>query len=102
MSWLSNFVLPKIRAVVARKEVPDNLWDKCPRCGHMLLDPRRRLAMLFDDGVYNRIELPKTVLDPLKFRDRKRYLDRLKESHAKAGPANDAIVVAHGTIGGIA
>ncbi len=122
MSWLTNFVLPKIRAVVAKKEVPDNLWDKCPRCGqmlfhreleanlyvchacgfHMRLDPKRRLAMLFDDGAYNRIELPKTVLDPLKFRDRKRYLDRLKESHAKAGPANDAIVVAHGTIGGIA
>jgi acetyl-CoA carboxylase carboxyl transferase subunit beta len=122
MSWLTNFVLPKIRAVVAKKEVPDNLWDKCPRCGqmlfhreleanlyvchacgfHMRLDPKRRLAMLFDDGVYNRIELPKTILDPLKFRDRKRYVDRLKESHAKAGQGNDAIVVAHGKIGGIA
>jgi acetyl-CoA carboxylase carboxyl transferase subunit beta len=122
MSWLTNFVLPKIRAVVTKKDVPDNLWDKCPRCGqmlfhreleanlyvchacgfHMRLDPKRRLAMLFDDGVYNRIELPKTILDPLKFRDRKRYVDRLKESHAKAGQGNDAIVVAHGKIGGIA
>jgi acetyl-CoA carboxylase carboxyl transferase subunit beta len=122
MSWLTNFVLPKIRAVVTKKEVPDNLWDKCPRCGqmlfhreleanlyvchacffHMRLDPKRRLAMLFDDGVYNRIELPKTILDPLKFRDRKRYVDRLKESHAKAGQGNDAILVAHGKIGGIA
>jgi acetyl-CoA carboxylase carboxyl transferase subunit beta len=36
MSWLTNFVLPKIRAVVAKKEMPDNLWDKCPRCGQML------------------------------------------------------------------
>jgi acetyl-CoA carboxylase carboxyl transferase subunit beta len=122
MSWLTNFVLPKIRAVVTKKDVPDNLWDKCPRCGqmlfhreleanlyvchacgfHMRLDPKRRLAMLFDDGVYNRIELPKTILDPLKFRDRKRYVDRLKESHAKAGQGNDAIVVAHGKVGGIA
>ncbi|HEX3499019.1 MAG TPA: acetyl-CoA carboxylase, carboxyltransferase subunit beta [Stellaceae bacterium] len=122
MSWLTNFVLPKIRAVVTKKEVPDNLWDKCPRCGqmlfhreleanlyvchacgyHMRLDPQRRLAMLFDDGAYTRIELPKTVVDPLKFRDRKRYVERLKESTAKSGPGNDAIVVAHGKIGGVA
>jgi acetyl-CoA carboxylase carboxyl transferase subunit beta len=121
MSWLTNFVLPKIRAVVTKKEVPDNLWDKCPRCGqmlfhreleanlfvchacgfHMRLDPQRRLAMLFDEGEFTRIELPKIVVDPLKFRDRKRYVDRLKESHAKAGAGNDAIVVAHGKIGGV-
>ena len=122
MSWLTNFVLPKIRAVVTKKEVPDNLWDKCPRCGqmlfhreleanlfvchacafHMRLDPQRRLAMLFDDGEFTRIELPKTIADPLRFRDRKRYADRLKEAHAKAAAGSDAIVVAHGTIGGIA
>jgi acetyl-CoA carboxylase carboxyl transferase subunit beta len=123
MSWLTNFVLPKIRAVVAKKDVPDNLWHKCPRCGqmlfhreleanlhvchacshHMRVDAKRRLAMLFDDGAFTRIELPKTVVDPLKFRDRKRYVDRLKESQAKSGSAsNDAIVVAHGTIGGAA
>jgi acetyl-CoA carboxylase carboxyl transferase subunit beta len=126
MSWLTNFVLPKIRAVVAKKEVPDNLWDKCPRCGqmifhreleanlyvcqhcghHMRLDPRRRLGMLFDEGAYTTIELPKTVADPLKFRDRKRYADRLKESQgvsATAGNAqgSDALLVAHGTIGGV-
>ena len=122
MSWLTNFVLPKIRAVVTKKEVPDNLWDKCPRCGqmlfhreleanlfvchacafHMRLDPQRRLAMLFDDGEFTRIELPKTIVDPLRFRDRKRYADRLKEAHAKAAAGSDAIVVAHGTIGGVA
>jgi acetyl-CoA carboxylase carboxyl transferase subunit beta len=126
MSWLTNFVLPKIRAVVAKKEVPDNLWDKCPRCGqmifhreleanlyvcqhcghHMRLDPRRRLGMLFDEGAYTTIELPKTVADPLKFRDRKRYADRLKESQgvsATAGNAqgSDALLVAHGMIGGV-
>jgi acetyl-CoA carboxylase carboxyl transferase subunit beta len=32
MSWLSNYVLPKIRRAVGRKEVPDNLWHKCPAC----------------------------------------------------------------------
>jgi acetyl-CoA carboxylase carboxyl transferase subunit beta len=122
MSWLTNFVLPKIRAVVAKKDMPDNLWQKCPRCGQMLfhreleanfyvchacshhlrLDARRRLAMLFDEGEFSRIELPKTVVDPLKFRDRKRYADRLKESQAKNGQTGDAIIVAHGKLGGIA
>src|SRR5258708_12958420 len=84
------------------RELEANLYV-CHACGfHMRVDPKRRLARLFDDGIYNRIELPKTILDPLKFRDRKRYVDRLKESHAKAGQGNDAIVVAHGKVGGIA
>jgi acetyl-CoA carboxylase carboxyl transferase subunit beta len=122
MNWLTNFVLPKIRAVVAKKDVPDNLWHKCPNCGQMLfhrelesnlfvcgscghhlrLSPERRLALLFDEAHYHRIELPKPVVDPLKFRDRKRYAERLKEAQAKNGAARDALVVAHGTIGGIA
>ncbi len=120
-NWLTNFVLPKIRAVVAKKDVPDNLWHKCPNCGQMLfhrdleaslfvcgscghhlrLPPERRLAMLFDDGRYAAIELPKAVQDPLKFRDRKRYTERLKEAQAKSGAARDALVVAHGTVGGL-
>jgi acetyl-CoA carboxylase carboxyl transferase subunit beta len=55
--------------------------------------------MMFDDGQYNRIELPAAVTDPLKFRDIKRYTDRLKESRAKTGE-EDAIIVAHGLMGG--
>ncbi len=124
MNWLTNFVLPKIRAVVAKKEVPDNLWHKCPACGQMLfhreleanlyvcgscghhlrISPEKRLALLFDDGKYTIIELPKVIADPLKFRDRKRYGDRLKEAQgAKSGmPNRDAALVAHGTIGGVA
>jgi acetyl-CoA carboxylase carboxyl transferase subunit beta len=122
MNWLTNFVLPKIRAVVAKKDVPDNLWHKCPNCGQMLfhrdleaslfvcgscghhlrLPPERRLALLFDDGRYTLIELPKAIVDPLKFRDRQRYTDRLKEAQAKAGSPRDALVVAHGTLGGVA
>jgi len=120
MSWLSNFVLPKIRAVVAKKEVPDNLWDKCPKCEqmlfhreleqnlfvchncghHMRLDAKRRMAMLFDEGEFTRIELPRPVQDPLKFRDRKRYADRLKEAQARPCGSADALMVAHGRIGG--
>jgi len=123
MNWLTNFVLPKIRAVVAKKEVPDNLWHKCPSCGQMLfhreleanlyvcgscghhlrISPEKRLALLFDDGKYTIIELPKVIADPLKFRDRKRYGDRLKEAQgAKTAPNRDAALVAHGTVGGVA
>jgi acetyl-CoA carboxylase carboxyl transferase subunit beta len=122
MNWLTNFVRPKIRALVAKdsKDVPENLWQKCgaceqmifhreleanlrvcPHCGHhMRLDAKRRLAMMFDGGEYTRIELPKTVIDPLRFRDRKRYSDRLKDSQSQTGEP-DAAIVAHGTIGGM-
>ncbi len=121
MNWLTNFVLPKIRAVVTKKEVPENLWQKCSNCGQMLfrrdldanlqvcsncsahlrMGPEQRLAMLFDDGDFTTIELPKPIADPLRFRDLKRYSDRLKEAQAKAGGARDAMFVAHGTIAGL-
>ncbi|MBP2292225.1 acetyl-CoA carboxylase, carboxyltransferase subunit beta [Azospirillum rugosum] len=119
MNWLTNYVRPKIRALYARKEVPDNLWHKCPSCEamlfhrdleenlnvcqhcgfHMRLEPVKRLASMFDDGEYQSIELPKTVVDPLKFRDQKRYTDRLKEAQSKT-TRHDAIVVGSGLIGG--
>ncbi|HVJ54609.1 MAG TPA: acetyl-CoA carboxylase, carboxyltransferase subunit beta [Aliidongia sp.] len=120
MSWLTNVVLPRIRAVVSKREVPDNLWTKCPACGqmlfqrelernlhvchacghHMRIDAKQRLTVLFDEGEFTRIELPKPVLDPLRFRDSKRYTDRLKEAQGKHGAGSDAIQVAHGKIGG--
>ena len=120
MSWLTNFVRPKIRGWVGKKDVPENLWHKCPGCDqmifhreleahlhvcphcghHMRLDARRRLKMLYDEGEYQRVELPKPAPDPLKFRDRKRYTDRLKEAQNATGEP-DAIIVAHGNIGGM-
>ncbi len=121
MSWLTTIVLPKIRAVVTTKrEVPDNLWTKCPKCSQMLfrreleknlevchacghhlrIDGKARLHLMFDQGDYQRIDLPKPLVDPLKFRDRKRYVDRLKEAHAAHGPNSDAIILGHGKIGG--
>lgn len=119
MNWITNSVLPKIKALVQPRDVPDNLWIKCGGCGemifhrnleenhqvcpncqhHMRMNAETRMEMLFDDHSFNRIELPKPVLDPLKFRDRKRYTDRLKEAQAKTG-ADDAIIVAHGKMGG--
>ncbi|MDP6788234.1 MAG: acetyl-CoA carboxylase, carboxyltransferase subunit beta [Rhodospirillales bacterium] len=120
MNWLTNFVRPKLRELVGQKELPDNLWHKCTGCGemifhrdlekslrvcehcghHMRLPAPVRLKMLFDDGAYDVIELPETVIDPLRFRDRKRYSERLKDARAKTG-GSDALTVAHGTMGGI-
>jgi acetyl-CoA carboxylase carboxyl transferase subunit beta len=120
MNWLTNYVRPKIKALVGKTDVPENLWDKCPsctkmifhrdleanarvcpHCGHHLrLGAKRRLELMFDDGAYTRIELPKSPADPLRFRDRKRYTDRLKEAQAKSGE-QDAAIVAHGRIGGL-
>jgi acetyl-CoA carboxylase carboxyl transferase subunit beta len=122
MSWLTNFVLPKIRAAVGRKTVPDNLWHKCPgceqmlfyreleanlqvcrNCGHHLrIGAAQRLKILFGDGEFTRIELPKTIVDPLKFRDRRRYADRLREGQAALGAGSDSVIVAHGQINGFA
>ena len=120
MNWLTNFVRPKIRALVRKTDVPENLWEKCDACEqmifrrdleinsyvcqhcdfHMRLDPKARLASLFDDGDYQRIELPKAPLDPLKFRDSKRYTERLKTAQSKTGE-DDAVIVAHGKMDGM-
>src|SRR5579875_3120565 len=108
MSWLSNYVLPKIRRAVGRKEVPDNLWHKCPACEQMLFHRElaanlnvcrhcghhlrigavTRLNLLFDDGLWTRVELPQPPAE------------RLREAQAVYGPGSDAVVVAHGRIGG--
>ncbi len=120
MNWLTNFVRPKIRALVRKPDIPEHLWEKCPSCEqmifhrdlepnnfvcqhcdfHMRLDGTTRLKGLFDDGEFQRIELPKAPVDPLKFRDSKRYIERLKEAQSRTGES-DAVIVAHGTMGGI-
>ena len=120
MSWLSEFVRPKIRTLLGRREVPDNLWHQCPSCQqmifsreleagkkvcphcgfHMRATAAERLAWTFDEGSYTRIDLPKAVPDPLRFRDQKKYVDRLKEARDST-KLDDAMLVAHGTIGGV-
>lgn len=119
MSWLSEFVRPKIRALVGGNDVPDNLWHKCPSCEqmlfhreleehlhvchacghHMRISAKQRLEVLFDDGAFTRVDLPAVTPDPLKFRDSRRYTDRLKDAQSKSGE-REAILVGHGTIGG--
>lgn len=120
MNWLSNIFRPRVRSLVGdQKEVPDNLWQKCPSCEgmlfyrdleeahdvcyhcnhHLRLTVKKRLALMFDDGQYENLPLPKVAYDPLKFKDRKKYVDRIKESQAKTG-LKEAITVAKGKIGG--
>ena len=119
MSWLTNYVLPKIRALT-RKDVPDNLWRKCPSCEQMLfhrelaqhldvchhcghhfrIGSTARFKLLFDDGAFEKVETPKVAPDPLRFRDSKRYTDRLREAQAALGAGSDAVAIAQGRIGG--
>lgn len=119
MSWLTDVVRPKIRTLLGQREVPDNLWRQCPACQQMIFhkDLERnlkvcthcgfhmrgtaveRLGWTFDEAAYTRIELPKAPADPLRFRDQKRYADRLREAREATG-LDDALVVGHGLIGG--
>ncbi len=120
MNWLTNLVRPKIRALVGAKEVPDNLWQKCNGCGQMLFQKdveantqvcplcgyhfriaiKRRLQMMYDGGQYQITPVPPVPVDPLKFKDKKRYSDRLRDANAK-GHTHDAILVTEGKIDGM-
>src|SRR5215213_4536423 len=119
MNWISEWALPKIKTLFgASREVPENLWHKCPACEQMVfhrdleraqhvcpncghhwrIGARQRLDYTFDPD-WQRIELPKAPTDPLRFRDQRRYADRLREAQVRSGQ-EDAVVVAHGTIEG--
>ena len=121
MNWLKNIVRPKLKQLVGgQKEIPDNLWNKCPSCEemifhrdleknlrvcshcgyHLRIGSAERLRMLFDNGEFQSIDLPEASADPLKFRDRRKYTDRLKEAQTKTG-LKDALTVAYGTMGGL-
>jgi acetyl-CoA carboxylase carboxyl transferase subunit beta len=120
MNWITNFVRPRINSMLGRRDMPENLWIKDPESGemvfhkeleanqyvvpssghHMKISARARLNAFFDDGKYDLVETPKVAVDPLKFRDEKRYVDRLKEARAKTG-LEDAILSGLGTIEGL-
>ncbi|MFZ5708622.1 MAG: acetyl-CoA carboxylase, carboxyltransferase subunit beta [Pseudomonadota bacterium] len=118
MNWITNYVRPKINSLFSRREVPENLWTKCPECGtmlfhreladnlnvcsncdhHMPISPRERFAALFDGGVFAEVKVPEPLADPLHFRDQKKYPDRLKAAQKETG-AKDAMLVAEGEMG---
>ena len=122
MNWIKNFVRPKIRSILGvKRDVPENMWIKDPDTGqmvfyrdleanqfvmpgsgfHMRMAPQQRLASMFDGGTYETIALPQVAADPLKFRDERRYLDRIREARQKTG-AEDAILAGSGTLDGLA
>ncbi|MDE2181784.1 MAG: acetyl-CoA carboxylase carboxyltransferase subunit beta [Alphaproteobacteria bacterium] len=120
MNWLTNFVRPRIKGLmsaVQTNQTPDNLWRKCsacgemifhrdlaaalnvcPQCGHHLrIGPKERFEATFDAGSFEELVTPEVPADPLRFRDEKRYSDRLKDARAKTGRI-EAIAAARGTI----
>src|SRR5205809_7565819 len=119
MNWISNVVRPKIRSFLKR-ETPENLWVKCPESGqlvfykdleanlyvvpgsgyHMRIPVDARLKALYDDRAWTNLPTPEVPLDPLRFRDMKRYTDRLKENRAKTGTA-DAVRLSTGRLEGM-
>jgi acetyl-CoA carboxylase carboxyl transferase subunit beta len=116
MNWISEVVRPKIKTLFKR-ESPENLWIKCPETGqmvfhkdveangwvipgsnyHLRLDATQRLKMMFDSGTWLDVPLPQVAVDPLKFRDEKRYTDRLKDARAKTG-LQDAFKIGFGRV----
>jgi acetyl-CoA carboxylase carboxyl transferase subunit beta len=118
MNWISNYVRPKINSLFSRREVPENLWTKCPECGtmlfhreladnlnvctncnhHMAITPRARFAALFDGGIFSEVKVPEPITDPLQFRDQKKYPDRMKAAQKSTGE-KEAMLVAEGEIG---
>src|SRR4051812_32718556 len=119
MNWITNVVRPKIRNIL-RREVPENLWIKCPETGqlvfykdveankfvipssnyHMRISPAARLKTIFDNETWFDIAVPQVTTDPLKFRDERRYSDRLKDARTKTG-LNDAIKLGFGKLDGL-
>jgi acetyl-CoA carboxylase carboxyl transferase subunit beta len=120
MNWISNVVRPKLRSFLNRRESPENLWIKCPDTGqlvfykdveanqfvipssnyHMRISAPMRLKSMFDNGEYEDIAVPEVAIDPLRFRDERRYADRLKDARTKTG-LQDAVKLGFGKLEGL-
>jgi acetyl-CoA carboxylase carboxyl transferase subunit beta len=117
MSWLS-----RVRSGIPflpKRQTQDTLWHKCTKCGTMVflkewednqrvcprcdfhdrIGPKQRFRYMFDDEQYTLIPTPEVREDPLKFRDTKRYTDRIKDARAKTGE-RDALLNARGKVDG--
>lgn len=117
MNWINNVVRPKIQDMLSKREMPDNLWVKCPESGqmvfhkdlvsnqyvvpvsdyHMRMSSKERLKHFFDDGAYEKITIEEVAHDPLKFRDEKKYTDRIKDARTKT-EMDDAVLAGVGKI----
>src|SRR6056297_3076547 len=115
MNWITNYVRPKINSIFSRREMPEHLWTKCDECGtmlfhrelsenqnvctncdhHMPITARERFKGLFDGGIFTEVTVPAPVVDPLHFKDQKKYPDRMKAAVKKTGE-KEAMLVAEG------
>src|SRR5690349_9810590 len=120
MNWITNVVRPRIKGLLTRRDVPENMWVKCPETGqlvfhkdvennnwvipgsgyHMRMNAQQRLKATFDGGEWDDIPVPDVMADPLKFRDEKRYSDRLKDARTKTS-MQDAVRVGSGLLDGL-
>jgi acetyl-CoA carboxylase carboxyl transferase subunit beta len=120
MNWISNVVRPKIRSFLNRRETPENLWIKCPETGqlvfykdveansfvipgseyHMRMGATARMKSMFDNETWFDIAVPAVPADPLKFRDERRYSDRLRDARSKTG-TTDAVKLGFGKLDGL-
>src|SRR4051812_45279884 len=117
VNWLTNVVRPKIRNILRRETPEKNLWIKCPESGqlvfhkdveanqfvipgsnfHLRMGAAARLKSIFDNETWFDVALPEVMSDPLKFRDKERYADRIKQARASTG-INDAVKVGYGKL----
>ena len=119
MNWIKNFVRPRIRSLLgaAKRDVPENMWIKDPDSGEMVfykdleanqfvfpgsnhhhrMPASLRLTTMFDGGEFEKISGPSVTVDPLKFKDEKRYADRLKDAKSKTG-VDDSIQAGYGQV----
>ncbi|RFP85565.1 acetyl-CoA carboxylase carboxyltransferase subunit beta [Rhodobacteraceae bacterium 63075] len=118
MNWITNYVRPRINSIFSRRETPENLWSKCDECGtmlfhrelsanlnvctscghHMAIRPRDRFTALFDGGIFTEVKVPEPTDDPLRFRDQKKYPERLRAAQKSTGE-KEAMLVAEGEMG---
>ena len=107
MNWITNFVRPRIKNLIAGRSnnTPENLWRKCPGCGdmifhrdlqaaqnvcpkcghHLRIGAAERFATIFDSALYEELPAPDVPPDPLRFRDERRYSDRVRDARGKTG-----------------
>ena len=117
MNWIKETVLPKFKAFVKIKEPEEVLWVKCKSCSQMIfhkefssnhnvcktcgyhdhLSARERIEFLLDKESIENITIPKPKLDPLNFKDKKKYSDRIKDAQSKT-KLDDALLVSFGLI----
>ncbi len=120
MNWITSYVRPRLNSMLGRRETPENLWIKCPETGemvfhrdvednqwvipnsghHMKIGARERMKHFMDDGKFTELPSPVVAQDPLKFRDQKKYSDRLRESRTKTG-LDDSVINAVGKLEGM-